>query len=367
MLSIVFILALVLWHIRTAVAQNPSVIDSLEIDSPTTGFSIVPDSSRIFLLYNRFDGSTGPLLVERYENNSFVPYPSNAWNSFESTRDAANTFVNVAAQRIGPDGQLWVLDNGLASNGTLHPAGAKLVTIDISTNKVTRIYPFADLIAPSSLLDDFRFNRRIAYLTDAGAASIIVIDLVTGTGRRLLENQLALKQYMPTSGEGSLMRNSTGGFNFIYVDQLEVSPDGQYLYFQPTAGGMSRIPTKYLNQALRNTSFPDIELEKWIQPFSHTPSTGSTAIDARGNIYLSDTDRQNILRISPDGKSEIFVHDSRLLWVDGMWLDGRNRLWLPAAQFNRAMQWHNGTSQIEKPIRIFTVEVDVGPSPLDHA
>lgn len=84
-------------------------------------------------------------------------------------------------------------------------------------------------------------------------------------------------------------------------------------------------------------------------------------------MYISDTsNRLNILKISPNGTTSVFLHDPRLVWIDAMWLDGQKRLWLPAAQLNRAPEWHNGTNLIQKPIRIYTVDVEEGPAAIDH-
>lgn len=352
-------------------AQNTSRFDSrvklsLEIDTPSQGFSITPDG-RIFLQYAHFDDSTGPQLVERQANGSFTPYPNAAWNNWTDGDDPSTAWVSVAAQRVGPDGQLWVIDNGYPSDGdAVLPEGVKVVTFNLTTNEVTRTYSFANLTYSNSLLDDIRFNGDVAYLTDCGNASIIAIDLVSGSGRRLLQDTPSTYGYMPTGGEGYLMRNSTGGFNFIHADQLELSPDGKYLHYQPTSGGMSRIATKYLNAALFNASYPDSDVIANVEPYAGTECSGSTATDANGNIYISDTNRLDILKISPNGTTEVFIHDERLVWVDGMWLDGNETLWLPAAQFNRAPEWHNGTNLIKKPIQIFSVKVDAGPAAIDH-
>ena len=345
-------------------AHDPRLKLALSIDRPSQGFSISPEG-RIFFQLTTFDGSSGPGLVERQANGSLSPYPNEQWNSWKSGVDPTTAFVSVAAQRVGPDGQLWVIDNGYATDGVLAD-GVKVVTFDLTTNQVTRIYPFGNLTHSDSLLDDIRFNGRVAYLTDAGAAAIIALDLDTGRGRRLLQNQPSTYGYMPTSGEGYLMRNSSGGFNFIHADQLEVSPDGKNLHFQTTAGGMSVVPTKYLNAALYDDSITDTELAKHVEPFAATLCSGSTATDAKGNIYISDTNRLNILKISTNGTTSVFLHDPRLVWIDGMWLDGQKRLWLPAAQFNRAPEWHNGTNLIQKPIRIYTIDVEEGPAAIDH-
>lgn len=100
---------------------------------------------------------------------------------------------------------------------------------------------------------------------------------------------------------------------------------------------------------------------------SLTISLGGTAIDAHGNIYVSDTDRQEILKISPNGTWSVFIHDERLLWVDAMWVDSQQKLWMPAAQLNRGTPFNNGSSFVHKPLYIFTIDIGVGPSRIDHA
>ena len=74
-----------------------------------------------------------------------------------------------------------------------------------------------------------------------------------------------------------------------------------------------------MDQAFYNSSLNTNEvLGRDVQPFALTPSTGGTAIDAQGNIYVSDTQRQSILRVSANGTMETLVQDPRLLWVDAM-------------------------------------------------
>lgn len=67
------------------------------------------------------------------------------------------------------------------------------------------------------------------------------------------------------------------------LDQIEVSPDGTYLYYQPCNGGIYRIKTSYVDAALTNATIA-ATLRDYAELFILTPSTGGTAIDANGNI-----------------------------------------------------------------------------------
>lgn len=183
-----------------------------------------------------------------------------------------------------------------------------------------------------------------------------------------LDNDLSTRQYMPVSAEGSLMHGPGGSFEYIYADQHEVSPDGKLYYYQPCSGGLSVIETSWLDQALTNSSLNDNSIiDQYVMPFSHTPSTGGTAIDAQGNIYCSDTDRQAVLKIYPNGTNTVLVQDPRLLWVDAMWVDTQGLLWMPAAQLNRGTPFNNGTSNVVKPLYVYTLDIGIGPSAIDHS
>ena len=61
------------------------------------------------------------------------------------------------------------------------------------------------------------------------------------------------------------------------------------------------------------------------------------------------------------------MQDPRLLWVDAMWVDSQERLWMPAAQLNRGTPFNEGESLVVKPLYVFSMDIGVGPSPIDHA
>lgn len=340
------------------------------LDTPSTGASTTTDG-RIFQKLARVDGTTGSQIVEVFEGNITKPYPDEAWNSWNASTatqaDSQVQYVSANAQRVGPDGNLWVIDSGkLADFGN----SSKLISFNLTTNEVARIYYLGDVTTVNGSLNDVRFNGKYAYLTEYTIGSIIVLDLETGFARMVLKGDKSTTAHMPLSAEGSLLRTaSTGKVEYIHADQLEVSPDGKYFYFQPGQGGMSRLETQYLNAALHDDDIA-AQLPDLVEAFSLTPSTGGTAIAADGNIYLSDGDRLEIRKIYPNGTNTLVVRDSRLVWVDALWIDTDQRLWMCASQLNhgdRFVQPDNQINTIEKPIYIYTLDIGVGPSPLDHA
>ena len=372
------IIAIVFAFAQGIIGSAPFHI-GLTLTTPSTGVSTSPDG-RLFVLYARgLDGSTGPQVVE-WKGNSSVPYPDEEWNSYEEGKDPATHFIRVNSQRIGPDGALWIVDPGANfGNPVLLPDGPKVVKIDLKTNSVDRIYPMGNVTESASALDDIRFNAATdkAYLTDAETPGLIVLDLVTGEAQRVLgmfriwlhavrannfvDNHISTTGYMPISAEGTLMPGT-----YVGADQLEVSPDHQWLYYQPSSGGMWRIETVYLDQAFYNSSLRN-DLGSYVDPFASTATSGGTAIDANGTIYVSDTDRFAVYTIAPNGTRSVLVQDPRLSWIDAMWIDSTGRLWMPSSQLNRAPFFHNGTSRFSEPFHVYVMDLDIRPSPIDHA
>lgn len=202
--------------------------------------------------------------------------------------------------RIGPDGLLWIVDTGTPSMGQNPLSGnaLKLVSIDTKTNTVQDIIPLSGISRPSTFIDDLRISGNTIYLTDAGEPALIVLDKTTGKGRRVLENQPSTTNNLPIKAEGKIMKDEKGNEVRIHADQLEISPDGKWLYFQPASGPLWRIKTQYLN----DENLSEKDLASKVELFYKTPSTGGTAIDADGNIYVSDVNKSEIIRISPEGK-----------------------------------------------------------------
>ncbi|KAL3298399.1 major royal jelly protein [Colletotrichum asianum] len=250
----------------------------------------------------------------------------------------------IDGARIGPDGRFWVVDGGTTnSDGELVSGSSKLAGVNLTTNAVDKVYYLDNLTETGSVIDDVRFNGNVAYLSDT-AGALVVMDLTTGEGKRVLDTR---------GGDSTLS---------VGLDQIEVSPDGVYLYYQPCNGGMYRIETQYVDGALTNSTLAE-NLGDYAVPFALTPSTGGTTIDGDGNIYVSDTNLLAIWKVKPDGSSSILVQDDALVWTDLMWVDADKNLWLPASQMRPGANW----LMADGPNYIFTYPIDAGPSPIDHA
>ncbi|WP_052696594.1 L-dopachrome tautomerase-related protein [Pantoea sp. BL1] len=323
----------------------------------------VSHDNRLFASLTQSEGAG--LQLAEVINNQLKAFPDDSWNQWNAN-DPEHHFYHVNALRIGPDGDLWVMDSGNKGIGTgdqAVPGGAKLVHISLATGKVLNSYVFkAPTLQPTSYLDDVRFNGDFAYITDPGAVGLVVLNLKSGKSWRVLDNHPLSIDHQPIYADGKKLILRDGREKRVGLDQLEVSPDGKWLYYQAIPGPLARIETRYLNDSALSAA----EVAKHAEKVRETWSTGGTAIDAAGNIYASDINTRSIKRIAPDGKVTTVVQDPRLVWIDAMWVsDGA--LWMPSGQINRTPATTGGKpSTVEYPVKLYRLPLPIKPSPRDH-
>ena len=347
---------------QTRLASSAQLTPVIALPDAIANGVAVSTGGRHFLTIAKQKGQDVPRLAE-WVNGQLQPYPDAAWNAWQPGGDASAAFVNANSVRFGPDGTLWVVDAGAPEMGQpeeMH--GPKLVGIDIETNKVVKVLFFESAVKPESYVDDVRFNGDRAYLTDAGVPGIIVVHMPDGSMYRVLDHDPSTIAQKPLHAEGRELKNKQGQPIFFHADQLEVSPDGSTLYFQPCSGPLSSIPVQYID----DQKVTDAERTQHVKTFAKNGTAGGTAIDAAGNVYVSDTDRDSILRITPGGVVTTLVHDPRLVWADAMWITPDGRLWIPAAQLDRTPGMNNGQMAVKFPVTVYTFPIGRGPAANDH-
>lgn len=322
----------------------------------------VADNGRMFVSFPYWGGGgDGPTVAEIDRNGQPHPFPDAHWNRPDGSRGDLRPFVRVNAIRIGPDGLLWVVDSGDANvGGPPNPtdgAPARLLAFDIETGSVKHVITLRAASTAHSYMDDMRFHNDMIFVTDAGDPALVVVNLRTGQQRRILAHDRSTTDERPMYAEGRLL-TTHGRPVRVHADQLEVSPDGQKLYFQPSSGPMWVAPTA----ALENPALSAADLSRAVSQFYDTPTTGGSAIDGDGNLYVSDVNTLRILRITPQGKATTLVRDRRLVWADAMWIDSHGTLWIPAVQLNRTATFQpDGVSRLHLPVAMYTMDLHLKP------
>jgi hypothetical protein len=358
--SVVVALAVLAGLPTSAASAEPSRSPSLAVAAESKDMiwnAVAVDHGRIFTAGPRWTGARGPAVARIAADGTPKPYPDAAWNGWRAGTDAARAFVDVNALHLDGRGGLWVVDTGSPKfGGDPLPGGAKLVKIDLATDRVTKIFSLGPRIAPpGSYVDDVRFNGGVAYLTDAGRAGLIVLDLTTGAARRVLDGDPSTTARLdrPIILDGRVLNAPDGSPLRVNSDPLELSPDRRWLYFGPLAGPWSRIETRWLDDPVVS---PDMLTTK-VEPWADLPPVGGTAIDANGDLYFTDLAEDSLKRRTLDGTISTIVQDPRLHWVDAPFIDADRVIWLPVPQLDRVALFHGGKSHVKRPVQLFRLQL----------
>jgi major royal jelly protein len=317
-------------------------------------------AGRIFVGMPRWPGFEGtPSVAEVMPDGSLSPYPGGEWNNWSAGSPAENAFVSVNTVHIFDDDTLWVVDQAAPGFGSVLPGAQKVVQIDTQANKVSRVFRFDASILPQGAgLNDVRIGGKTAYFTDSGMGGIVVLDLVSGRAlRRLSASQytLANPKRPPIAEDGVILRTPSGQVPQVHSDPIELSANGEWLYFQPLSGPLWRVPTKHL----RDASLSETQLAGHVEYVADTPALVGTAMDNRDNIFLAELGRPRITVLTPDGWTRTLIEDDRLWGPDALFIDYDRYLYVPTPQLPRMafFQGPGGQSKQQLPFRIYKMKL----------
>jgi len=332
----------------------------------------VSRSGRIFVNFPRW-GDPVEFTVAELKEGKPVAFPSKEVNQFIKG-SPGECLVSVQSVVIDPDDRLWLLDTGSIEFGPTLPGGPKLVGVDLKSNKAFRTIAFPPEVAlKTTYLNDVRFDLRrgkagVAYITDSslkGPNGIIVVDLDSGTSRRVLNDHpstKADKNFQPiVEGRPLLNRPKEGKPSPVTIgsDGIAISHDGKYLYYCPLASRrLYRVPT----DALLDEKASAEQVGKAVEPLGDRGfASDGLESDDKGRLYLTDYEHNAVLRRDAKGGYETLVCDPRVLWPDTLAVAADGYLYFTANQLHRQKQYHEGQDLRRKPYVLFRTKIDAGP------
>jgi sugar lactone lactonase YvrE len=338
-------------------------------DMPT-GVTVSRDG-RIFVNFPRWGGAV-PYTVAELKSGKIVPYPDAAMNKFDPKRPG-ETLGSVQSVVVDPANRLWILDTAAPSFQAPVPGGAKLVAVDLATNKVVKtiVLPPATVLE-TTYVNDVRFDLRrgkagLAYITDSsvkGPGGIIVVDLDSGESWRKLTGDRSTSAdpaFVPVVEGETLAVREAGKRPVPFVvasDGIALSPDGETLYFCPLSSRhLFSIPTA----VLRDRSLPDAEVSKAVVDLGEKGASDGLEADDKGRVYAGDYERNSIRQRQADGEWRTIAHDPRILWPDTLSVAADGFLYFTANQLHRQPQFHEGKDLRQHPYSLFRIRIDGGP------
>lgn len=339
-------------------------------DDMPTGVTVA-DNGRIFINFPRWGGEV-PFTVAEIRDRKIVPYPDATINKFDPKRPS-ETLGSVQSVVVDPVNRLWILDTAAPSFSTPVPDGAKLVAVDLATDKVVKTI----VLAPTSVLNttyinDVRFDLRkgkagLAYITDSsvsGPGAIIVVDLDSGESWRKLNGHASTSAdpaFVPVVEGETLAIRETGKPPVPFAvasDGIALSADGATLYYcSLSSRHLFSVPTALL----LDRSVSEADVAKAVIDLGEKGASDGLEADDKGRIYAGDYERNSIRQRQTDGEWKTIAHDPRILWPDTLSVACDGYLYFTANQLHRQPQFHEGRDLREKPYSLFRVKIDAGP------
>ena len=235
---------------------SADALETVVTSQEPVGNAAVSHKGRLFYTLHSESKPVGPKLFE-WRDGKAVPFPA--------PEIQAQLFETPLGLAIDAKDRLWVIE----LSGNFGFAGARLIGIDLASNKVVKDLRFSSEIAPmGSFLQDVRTDpeAKTAYIADASfwrrSPGIVIVDLDTGAARRVLdghksmfpENLLIRNPIKDMSFFGGLIELKTG------IDGIAVDPTGQWVYWAAMnyarALSRSRLRSQKYEPICGSTRFP---------------------------------------------------------------------------------------------------------------
>ena len=342
-------------------------------DAMPTGVTVT-ETGRIFVNFPHW-GDDVPFTVGEIRDGKVVAFPDAAINK-EDPKDPAKGLISVQSVVADGQGRVWLLDTAAPNFAAPKAGGAKLVAVDLASNKVVKTLVFpANVILPSTYVNDMRFDFRsgkegTVYVTDSsvsGPGAIIVMDIASGKATRRLSGAKSTSvdpDFKPVvEGQAALVSKGPDGkpkTMGVASDGIALSADGKTLYFSALSSRhLFAVPT----EMLRDASVSEAQLNAAVKDLGEKGASDGLESDANGAVYAGDYEHNGIRKRLADGNWQTIVHDPRVLWPDTLSVGPDGYLYFIANQLQRQAGFHNGKDLREKPYSLLRVKIDAAPAP----
>lgn len=344
-----------------APSGNVEIIGRFHEAQPS-GIAILSDHRLVLGFPRSLHDHDGPRLA-LFDHGKLTPFPD---------AQSQGRFVSPLGMTVDSSGQLWVLDEGiLADKGTV-PGAARLIHIDPASARIIEEIPLtAPALRSDSHPNDLRIDlthgdRGTAFITDSSLTvhpALIVVDIATGTQRRLLADT---EPVMPRHGFLAVLDGQASRYDPEHptmaqagANGIGLSADQQTLFWQPlTSRELYSAPTA----VLADPKASETEIEFSVKDEGEAGMGDGMATAPDGRLFLTDIERHGILARAPDGRISVIAHDPRLIAPDGLAYSD-NVLYATIGQWSRQPAFHGGVNKEQGPWLLVRIGLPAAPAP----
>jgi sugar lactone lactonase YvrE len=319
--------------------------------------TVTPGGRMIVSIHPRLPAQ---IRVAEVTGDTLRPFPNAAWNT---PRPGTEEYLDsVLGLRSDENGVVWMLDLGMRAK--IRP---KIVGWNTRTDRLERVYYLpGEVLLPTSEPNDLVVDLKngVFYIADEGAgmggdgtqAALIVIDMRTGSGRRLLNNHRSTRtENVPVHVEGrDLVRTEEDGRQIphrVGADGLALDHAMEWLYYGPLTG---RRVYRVRTADLLDRSLDDRSLGAKVETYAEKPVSGGMSIDAAGNLYLTEVESAAVGVIPAKGRRyRRHTGDEAMFWPDGLSYAPDGSIYVTADQLPRAAVFNAGVPRPKPPFLIY--------------
>lgn len=269
----------------------------------------VSDEGRIFANFPRWRKGVENSVVEVHKNGSATAFPNKNWNTWEVGQPISDSIFVAIQSVVAFENNLYVLDtrNPLFKGVINAP---KIFVFNLKSNELTKIYTLSkESFHQNSYINDLRVDKQHQkiYFTDSGSAGLVVLDLMTGQSKRVLD-----QHYSTLSEQDFLTFNGKKWNNSVHSDGIALDTKNNLLYYHALTGyNLYAISTDVLINGNQE------EIEKNVQFIAKTPAPDGMIFDKNNILYLADLENDKIMSLNPTTKKlTIFAKGEKVKWAD---------------------------------------------------
>lgn len=268
-----------------------------------TGVTVAP-TGRVFVNFPKWREAVACDVAEVLDVRTAKPYPDARWNSWRIGELVVPDKFLCVQSVVSHGDRLYVLDTANPMfNGVL--TSPRLFVFDLHTNKLARVYTFPKFTYKrASYFNDLRVDDRRGkiYITDSGAAGLIVLDAESGEAERLFDDS----PYTRAEQDYLVIGGQRWGKGPVHADGIALDGRRGILYLHALTGH-----TLY---ALKT----DALISKDPLLFSlRTAAPDGMIVGPDGNLYFGDLENQKIQYLNPDTREiKTLVDKGPVAWPD---------------------------------------------------
>lgn len=269
-----------------------------------TGITL-SERGRMFVNFPRWRDGVPYSVAEVLRDGTHRPYPdpeTNTWENGDEPRPGK--FVCVQSV-VASGGKLYVLD-------TKNPSMKEVVdepmlyVYDLDGDRLVRQYGLGRSTKRHSYTNDLRVDAKNGkiYMTDSGAAGLIVLDIESGDSYRILDDHPFTRAEFSRFNPGGKPYTGT-----IHSDGIALDRQHDMLFFHALTGyTLYGIPTSQLIGRKVDEG----------QIFSmKTPAPDGMIFDDEGRLYMGDLERGAVVYLTPDRRElRTLAEGGDISWPD---------------------------------------------------